>query len=47
MLALAGVCGLDDVVPVELTVLTLYFAKVWFNIEDSDIVHKTLIPRAP
>ena len=28
MLALAGVCGLDDVVPVELTVLTLYFAKV-------------------
>ncbi len=28
MLALAGVFGLDDDVPVELTVLTLYFSKV-------------------
>ena len=28
MLSLAGVSGLDDVVPVELTVLILYFAKV-------------------
>ena len=31
MLALAGVFGLDDVVPVEITVLTLYFAKVSRN----------------
>ena len=31
MLALAGVLGLDDVVPVEITVLTLYFAKVSLN----------------
>lgn len=28
MLALAGVFGIDDAVPVELTVLILHFAKV-------------------
>ena len=31
MLALAGIFGLDNIVPVELTVFVLYFAKVCSN----------------